>query len=87
MNVKQLIAILEEQDPEARVFIMSQPGWPFEYGVHGVTVRSEIDGDAEDDPDTERSPTVGGCAANDVFIVEGTQLRYGSKAAWDVATR
>ncbi len=26
-------------------------------------------------------------AANDVFIVEGRQLRYGSKTAWDVATR
>ncbi|MFI5299970.1 MAG: hypothetical protein ACHREM_17925 [Polyangiales bacterium] len=29
MKVKQLIAILEEQDADAEVLIMSQPNWPY----------------------------------------------------------
>ncbi|MFI5298959.1 MAG: hypothetical protein ACHREM_12755 [Polyangiales bacterium] len=91
MNVRQLIAMLEEQDPEAQVFLASQPGWPFEYSIHGVAVRSEMDGDAEDDgednADQARARASNGCAPSDVFIVEGSQLRYGSKAAWDTARR
>ena len=40
MKVKELIDLLEEQDPDAEVLIMSQQNWPFENGVYGVTVRS-----------------------------------------------
>jgi hypothetical protein len=88
MKVKELMEILEEQDPDAEVLIMGQESWPFENGIHGVTVRSEIeesDEDEDDETTPERRPD--GRAANDVFIVEGRQLRYGSKTAWDVATR
>ena len=88
MKVKELMDILEEQDPDAEVLIMGQESWPFENGIHGVTVRSEIEESEEDEDDetpAERRPD--GRAANDVFIVEGRQLRYGSKTAWDVATR
>jgi hypothetical protein len=95
MKVKELIDILEEQDPDADVLIMSQQSWPFENGVYGVTVRSEMDGgddDDDDDGDKNENATAAteardGRATNDVFIVEGSQLRYGSKTAWDVATR
>jgi hypothetical protein len=90
MKVKELIDILEDQDPDAEVLIMSQQSWPFENGVYGVTVRSEMDGD-DDDDSNEDAPAAtearDGRATNDVFIVEGSQLRYGSKTAWDVATR
>jgi hypothetical protein len=93
MKVKELIDILEEQDPDAEVLIMSQQSWPFENGVYGVTVRSEMDGeDDNDDGDennedaTDATEARDGRATNDVFIVEGSQLRYGSKAAWDVAS-
>ena len=85
MKVKELIDILEEQDPDAEVLIMSQQSWPFENGVHGVAVRSEMDGDDEDGADATAARD--GRATNDVFIVEGSQLRYGSKTAWGVATR
>jgi hypothetical protein len=82
MKVKELIEILEDMDPEATVLLASQPNWPFEYGLAGVAVR----GDFEDGGGDE--PTYGlGTAANDVFIVEGQQLRYGSKAAWSAARR
>jgi hypothetical protein len=93
MKVKELIDILEEQDPDAEVLIMSQQNWPFENGVYGVTVRSEMDGNDDDDDDDKSEDTRAateardGRATNDVFIVEGSQLRYGSKNAWDVATR
>ena len=89
MTVSELISILEDLDPNARVLIMTQQSWPFECSVRGVTVREEIvraegDGDECDDPDD-----VGpyeyeeGTAGTDVFLVEGGQVRYGSKAAWD----
>lgn len=90
MKVKELMEILEEQDPDAEVLIMGQESWPFENGIHGVTVRSEIEESDDDDDDDDETPAErrpDGRAANDVFIVEGRQLRYGSKTAWDVATR
>lgn len=86
MKVRELIAVLEEQDQDARVLIMSQQNWPFENGVHGVAVRSEIEA-SDDDEDDAPHAVRDGRAQSDVFIVEGSQLRYGSKAAWDVATR
>ena len=89
MKVSELIEILEEQNPDAEVLVMSQESWPFEMGIHGVTTRDEIlradgDGDAADDDDEELAD---GLARSDVFLVEGSQLRYGSKTAWDVAAR
>jgi hypothetical protein len=86
MKIRELMEILEEQDPDAEVLIMGQARWRFENGIHGVTVRSEIEeSDDDDGMPVDRRPD--GRAANDVFIVEGKQLRYGSKTAWDVATR
>lgn len=95
MKVRDLIEILEDQDPEAEVLIMSQENWPFENAVAGVAVRDDfVDDEEEDDEDEDETDEAGterryekGTAANDVFIVEGQQLRYGSKAAWNAATR
>ena len=42
MKVRELIEILEDQDPNAEVVTISQPSWPFEYEVAGVTVRQEV---------------------------------------------
>ena len=85
MKVKELIAILEEQDPDAAVLIMSQQSWAFEHAVYGVTSRAEIEGN--DDDEADATPSRDGRAASDVFVVEGSQLRYGSKTAWEVASR
>jgi len=76
MKVRALIAVLQEMDPNADVFIMSQPQWPFEYAVAGVAVRGDF---AEDDEATLPS--------HDVFILEGSQERYGSKEAWAARRR
>lgn len=88
MKVQELIDLLEEQDPDAEVLIMSQQNWPFENAVYGVTVRSELTGE-DDDDDAEPEPARhrGDGTPTDVFIVEGSQLRYGSKTAWEVAAR
>ncbi|MBK8977134.1 MAG: hypothetical protein IPM29_14565 [Planctomycetes bacterium] len=89
MKVSELIELLEEQDPDAEVLVMSQPNWPFELSLAGVTTREEMlraDREARDDDDDE--PRLErGTAKNDVFLVEGEQLRYGSKTAWSVAMR
>jgi hypothetical protein len=91
MKVSELIELLEEQDPDAEVLVMMQQNWPFECSLAGVTTREEMlradrdedgDGDEDEEPRLER-----GTAKNDVFLVEGEQLRYGSKTAWSVATR
>lgn len=91
MKVSELIELLEEQDPDAEVLVMMQENWPFECALAGVTTREEMlradrdedgDGDEDEEPRLER-----GTAKNDVFLVEGEQLRYGSKTAWSVATR
>ena len=90
MKVSELIELLQDQDPDAEVMIMSQESWPFENAVAGVAVREEFvvddDEDCEDD-EREEPRYEKGTAANDVFLVEGQQLRYGSKAAWRVASR
>ena len=89
MKVSELIELLEEQDPDAEVLLMSQPNWPFELAVEGVTTRDEmLRADREDDDEDDEEPRLeNGTAKSDVFLVEGEQLRYGSKAAWSVATR
>ena len=92
MKVSELIELLEEQDPDAEVLVMSQPNWPFELGLAGVTTREEMlraDRDEVDDGDdnNEEPRLERGTAKNDVFLVEGEQRRYGSKTAWSVATR
>lgn len=89
MKVSELIELLGDQDPDAEVMIMSQENWPFENAVAGVAVREEFVDDDEDCDEEEREEPryEKGTAPNDVFLVEGQQLRYGSKAAWRVATR
>jgi hypothetical protein len=67
-----------------------QQNWPFELSLAGVTTREEMlraDRDEDDGDDDEEPRLERGTAKNDVFLVEGEQLRYGSKTAWSVATR
>ena len=90
MKVSELIELLQDQDPDAEVMIMSQESWPFENAVAGVAVREEfVDDDDEDCEDDEREEPryEKGTAANDVFLVEGQQLRYGSKTPFRLARK
>ena len=80
MKVRDLMELLEEQDPDAEVCMVTQPNWPMEYAVAGVAVRSELF-DADVEPATEGYAD--GTSANDVVLVEGRWLRYGHRTAWE----
>jgi hypothetical protein len=99
MKVRELIAVLEDLDPEAAVYIMSQPNYPFEHAVSGVALREDFtecddedEEEAEGEEDERPAPTRDRWTArdadlppSDVFILEGAQLRYGSREAWKLA--
>ena len=87
MTVSELMGLLEDCDPNAEVLVMSQPSWPFENSIMGVAVRSEISGEDDDDEEEAPSSRDDGARPNDVFILEGQQLRYGSRDAWAAAAR
>ena len=79
MTVDELIERLTEYrdvlggDTEVRS--MQQPSWPFEYSIDGLVSTHEMRSEDDDDDDSK--------AETKVFILEGTKLCYGSKAAWD----
>ena len=91
MKVNELIDILQGMDPDASIFIMRQMNWPFECSLAGVATRKKMlehDGELYDEEGEEcDGDDEYGTAANDVFLVEGKQIRYGSKTAWQVARR
>ena len=90
MKVQELIEILENMDPDATVLLATQPAWPFEYSIEGVVTRWDF---TEFDPHNrfEHMTNDGGLGSDpvssDVLLLEGTQLRYGTKAAWEAARR
>lgn len=90
MTVGHLIKILEVLDEDMEIRMASQPNWPFEYSIFGVTTKSRYSdeedgreddppGDPPDGPPEEQKEDPPDIA----FIVEGEQLCYGSKKAWD----
>jgi hypothetical protein len=85
MKVKELIEVLQDLEPDAQVLIASQPNWPFEIELSGVVTRAECD--APDEGCEEPRRTDAGLAPSDVFLVEGQQLRYGSKMPFRIARK
>lgn len=79
MTVAELIDILSDLDPDARVYLMTQKAWPFENRLAGVSVRSEFEEVDDDKPEGDAY-----ARPSDVFLCEGDQLRYGSADAWNV---
>lgn len=85
MKVKTLISILEGMGADADVYVMMQQHLPWECTLAGGAVRKDF---ADDDTaDNQRAHTQAGTAPNDVFLVEGEQVRRGDKAAWGTARR
>jgi hypothetical protein len=83
MTIDELIERLEEYRDElgghSEVRLMTQQNWPFENRIAGLASGEEIN-DRDEDEDDEDVDT-----DQVVYIVEGGQLGYGSKRAWDVA--
>jgi hypothetical protein len=86
MTVSQLIELLEDyreqHGDDCEVRLMTQENWPFENNIRGVTSGAEMnEGDEDeeefDDQDVEADAMV--------YIVEGGQICYGSKRAWETA--
>lgn len=77
MTIGELILRLQDYDEDAQVLLMTQQSYPFENTIRGVVSRTEIlAGDDEDDGEEFVADGV-------VFIVEGYQVCYGDKRAWD----
>jgi hypothetical protein len=81
MTVGDILNALEDYHEDTEVRIMSQESWPFENGIRGVCCREELVSEYEDeernDPQDKDKPI------DTVFIVEGGQICYGSRSAWD----
>ena len=83
MTVSELMSLLEDCDPDATVRIMMQESWPFENAITGLASGAEInESDDDDDEDADDEDVEDDQV---VYIVEGTQLGYGSKRAWEAA--
>ena len=83
MNLDTLIEILngyrEERGGDAEVRLMTQQNWPFENRICGVTSGQEMnDTDHNDEGDDQDVAD-----ESIVYIVEGGQICYGSKRAWE----
>lgn len=91
MTIDQLIERLEEYRDliggDAEVRLMTQQNWPFENTVYGLVSGAEIN-ESEDDEEDEGESDDDDVEQDAVlYIVEGQQLGYGSKRAWEVANR
>ena len=87
MTIDELIERLEEYRDEiggdAKVLLMTQQNWPFENSIYGLASGAEINDSYHEDEDGEEHEDVTEDAV--LYIVEGKQLGYGTKRAWDVA--
>ena len=84
MTVSELIERLEEYRDEfgdVEVRLMTQSHYPFENAVAGLASGHEIN----EAGDEENSEDDGDVDDDVVYIVEGQQLGYGTKRAWEVA--
>lgn len=83
-SLRDLIDLLEDAASElgddAEVRLMTQHNWPFENSIFGLASGRDINASEDGEDDDVDSENV-------LYIVEGTQLGYGSKRAWEVATQ
>lgn len=88
MTINELISVLEDYRDEiggdADVRLMTQQNWPFENSIHGLVSGNQINEatneDEGDDDEYEGDVEDDGV----LYIVEGRQLGYGTKLAWEV---
>jgi hypothetical protein len=87
MTIDQLIERLEEYRDliggDAEVRLMTQQNWPFENSITGVCSGEEINDYVEDEDEASDDSDVADDAI--LYIVEGQQLGYGTKSAWEIA--
>jgi len=94
MTVDELRERLDDYDGDLEVRLMTQKSWPFENYVRGIVAASEIvenepdedDEDAAADRTYQPNSDDRGAVCDAVYLVEGSQIGYGTKAAWEVAS-
>jgi hypothetical protein len=74
--IEALQEVRDEVGGDAEVRMVTQHNWPLEYTVFGVSTGAQINADEDSLDDGDVSDD------NVVYLVEGTQLGYGSKRAW-----
>jgi len=76
VKVRELLDRLADYSPEAEVRLMHQPNYPLESALGFVVgeseIRDHVGGDLGDDPEV-------------VYLLEGRQLGYGRRVAWEAA--
>tara|TARA_Y100001973_G_C5209218_1_gene344280 strand:+ start:22209 stop:22499 length:291 start_codon:yes stop_codon:yes gene_type:complete len=74
-------------DGDLEVRIMEQENWPFECEVSAVATREEIVDELGDDEQADECAEDSDDDDNDnyLYIIDGEQLRYGMKSAWDMS--
>jgi hypothetical protein len=90
MTIDQLIGMLEDYRDDiggdAEVRLMMQESWPFENHIYGLASSVEI-AEAESDSESDEDGDEGGEDAKPepiLYVVEGGQIGYGTKRAWEV---
>jgi hypothetical protein len=85
MTLDNLIEILndyrEELGGDAEVRLMTQQNWPFENRICGVTSGRDMNDATDEEMDEDEAEDV--AEDTTVYIVEGGQICYGSKRAWE----
>ena len=86
MTIAELIDLLneyrEEHGDDAEVRLMTQQNYPFENRIAGVTSGREMN-EAEHEEPHEFMDNQDVAEDATVYIVEGGQICYGSKRAWE----
>lgn len=89
MTIEELIERLEEYRDaiggDAEVRLMTQQQWPLENRICGLASSEEIADCCDDDDEDEGGEEGQDKPASVLFLVEGGQIGYGSKKAWEVA--
>lgn len=94
MVAPELIEHLQGLDPESEIRLVSLPFWPLEYSIAGTSTPQMIvtsagtvahDHEEHDCEICSAGPLMpkGGREAGVLFLLEGTQLGYGTKDAWN----
>lgn len=91
MTVGELIQLLEAYESSHEIRLASQPNWPFEYRLAGVASDEEVQESVAQMQSDERGVPFDEALEETeeprpvVWLVEGSQEAYASKAIWHAA--
>ena len=75
--IEQLVDYADDFGNEVEVRLMTQENWPFENELVGLVSSDQLN--EADESGDELDPT----GDDVVYLIEGRQLKYGNKLAWD----